>query len=111
MATGGKVANPFSRKVIYISKVDGEVVRASCRASVEVAFEEKYHVGLNSAFDGEGSATRMYWLAFESERRWGRADGTAVPDMPSFEAWLDTVESIDLKIESSPFSAGPPATA
>jgi hypothetical protein len=105
----GKAPNPFSRKVIYISKVDGTVVRTSCRASVEVAFEEKYHAGLGTAFNGEDAATRSYWLAWEAERRWGRADGGPPADFPTFEAWLDTVEGIDLEIESSPFKEAAPA--
>ena len=110
MAARGNAASPFSRKVIFICKTDGTVVKTSCRASVEVAFEEKYRIGIANAFDGEDGATHGYWLAYESERRWGRADGTAPPNFPTFEAWLETVETIDLQIESSPFNAGALAT-
>jgi hypothetical protein len=107
MAT--KTPNPFSRKVIYVSKVDGTVVRTSCRASVEVAFEAKYHVGLATAFDAEDGATRSYWLAWEAERRFGRADGGPPPNFPIFEEWIETVEGIDLQVESSPFKEAAPA--
>jgi hypothetical protein len=93
--------NPFARKIILVHHVDGTVTKTPCRASAEMALEAKYHVGLRDAFGGEDSSTRLYYLAYECERRSGGLRGESFPE---FELWADTVDAIDIVVESVPFS-------
>jgi hypothetical protein len=96
--------NPFERRVFYIVKTDGKVVRAPLRAVNEIAFERHFHTSLKKGLDAENEeqAAHTYWLAYQCE-------GKVTAGLPPFEEWVDMLDTIDLRTETVPFSGGPPA--
>jgi ribulose bisphosphate carboxylase small subunit len=62
---------------------------------VQVAFEREWKVGLPKAFGDQQRLEHLYWIAWKAVE----ASGAVVKP---FEAWLDTVQSVEMVGQDGP---------
>jgi len=62
---------------------------------VQVAFEREWKVGLPKAFGDQQRLEHLYWIAWKAME----ASGAVVKP---FEAWLDTVQSVEMVGQDGP---------
>lgn len=62
---------------------------------VQVAFEREWKVGLPKAFGDQQRLEHLYWIAWKAME----ASGAIVKP---FEAWLDTVQSVEMVGQDGP---------
>lgn len=83
--------------------LDGHADDVKVLPVTEVAYERRFQRGL-AAFIEDPRNEHLYWLAWHAGRN--RNGNTA-----GFDAWLETVEQIDLEVEeATPTQPAPPAT-
>lgn len=80
---------------ITIVRADQTSDTFAVRPKTIVAFERHFKTGLSHAFVKDQKSEHLYWLAWECERSSGNA-------VKPFDAWLDTIETVDIKTVSNP---------
>jgi hypothetical protein len=84
---------------VTIDKSEGDPVVCIVKPITIVAFERQFNVGI-----GALSETRrlewIYWLAYDAEKR----SGVVMP--PSFDAWLETIDDVELEDDAAPLADG-----
>ena len=95
----------LQRLCVSIAYSDGHVSRSAITPKVQMAFERQYKTSLAKLTDDPQATTRLYQLAWESER----AGGAIIKD---FESWLEEIEAVDIENEEiRPFDAARPVIA
>ena len=82
---------------IKVSKTDGSSGEYAVTPRTIVAFERHFKTGLAAAFANEQKLEHIYWLGWDAERLAGNV-------VPTFDQWLDKIETVELAVESNPLA-------
>jgi hypothetical protein len=92
---------------VKVTKQSGEAASYLVTPKTIVAFERAHKIGLAKALSENQKLSDIYWLGWESERSSAATTGDVVP---AFDAWLDSVTSVELVEADVPFGENPSVT-